>query len=114
MYIFQGRFNPFIGIIIKSARHPRLLTMADHRAISARWDVNGNGSLDKNDVLVGCLRDNMEEEEIVALFRALDVNKDGKISLDEWDRGYQTYRAATQKYRVVDDGPDDETRLSLR
>lgn len=43
-------------------------------------------------VMAGCLGAGMEPDEVSELFAAMDVNGDGRISLEEWVHGAAAYR----------------------
>ena len=53
------------------------------------FDVNGNGSLDKDEfrgvLMASCPGGKpLSEEEVTRMFSFVDANKDGKVDIDEW------------------------------
>ena len=64
------------------------------RATFEAWDTNGDGALDFQEVMCGCLGAGMDPDDVSALFAQLDVNGDGTISLEEWMDGAAAYRNA--------------------
>jgi hypothetical protein len=65
---------------------------AEAEAVFKQWDRNGDGVLDANEILIGCLHLGMDPEDVSALFARLDVNGDGEVSLEEWRVGYAAFR----------------------
>ena len=54
-------------------------------------DTDGSGTIEDHELLTHLLEQGKDDETIRALFRALDANKDGKITRDEWNAGFELY-----------------------
>ena len=54
-------------------------------------DTDGSGSIEDYELLTHLLGQGQDDWSIAELFKALDTNKDGRISREEWDRGFQQY-----------------------
>ena len=61
------------------------------RELFDRWDRNGDGVLNADEVLIGCLQNGMDPDEVSALFARLDTNGDDEISYEEWRAGYGAF-----------------------
>ena len=68
----------------------------DHERLFDAIDTDRSGTIEDSELLIHLLSQGVEEKAITALFRALDVNSDGRISRDEWETGFELYRKALE------------------
>ena len=61
--------------------------------IFGRIDKDGNGNVSPDELAVHLLGLGVDEDQVSALFLQLDLNSDGKITLEEFKAGYAAYCA---------------------
>ena len=59
-------------------------------------DTDRSGTIEDSELLIHLLSQGVEEKVIPGLFRALDVNSDGRISREEWEMGFELYTKALE------------------
>ena len=63
-------------------------------AAFAEIDTNQNGTIGHTELLQHLLGKGQEPETISELFAALDTNKDGQITREEFAAGFENYRSS--------------------
>jgi hypothetical protein len=76
-------------------------TQTEAEKIFAQVDTDRSGTIEDHELLLHLLGTGVDEDSISELFRTLDAHRDGHISRDEWNMGFETHTRRVLRGRGV-------------